>query len=81
MTAWQTTEILVFYPQIVFWAQVDYERKQALKVMTPEQLVIDKAADVISKAVAKAAAGVKSGRKETAVKCYGISVRLLAQGG
>jgi hypothetical protein len=66
------TEIMVYYPQPNFWLLVDYERKlarkQARAAMTPEELVAAKADIVNAKAIAKAAAVVKSTRKTEALR-------------
>jgi hypothetical protein len=62
------TEIMVFYPQPVFWRLLDSHRKLARSAMTPEQLMIAKAEDVTAKEVAKAAAVVKLALKKESVK-------------
>ncbi len=59
------TEIMVFYPQPTFWRLVDFEKKRERAAMTPEQLMIAKANDVIAKEVAKAS---KLALKTEAVK-------------
>ena len=61
------TEILVYYKQSAFWAQVDFEKKQARAKMSQDQLVIARTADNVSKAATKAVAVVKAANKKIAV--------------